>query len=302
MMATCNDGNFKGIETMKNFLFVLTMLAAASASSAFGDTLSSIETLTWEFGSATTNQPEVNGVYCGPYQYVISGAAVVSPATTLVVPNGTVNGFCIDYTTPTPVGQNYSENVYQLSCTGGTISGTASDIVALNNAEKAVIQLVGYYVQIQGNTLPPQLSYGSTQQNDALGLQLALWDVINGVAVPSSSSAFNISDGSAANAAIAEANLLLDNYTTAPTTTPVYAIVTPGEQIQGIVFGSQTKVPEPVGIVAIASLGLCGLPIGLARFFRRRRQRAEGTTPRGERGGLGMSSDYRHRKRSGQLA
>jgi hypothetical protein len=268
---------------MKKCVLVLMVLAAVSATKALADYDTNVGSVDFYLTTTTLTQPILaGGDVLGPYQYTFSDATGGNnPINTTLAPV-TTTGFCVDFATPIdayPATYN-GASVYKL--TGNGIDSSAANIQALNTAEAKVLQMVGNYVQT--NTVPPPLGYGVGSQDNALGLQMALWSVINGVAIPAGTtdgslpSAFQSGiSATDANLAITAANAFVNSTEGYVGGSPptVYAIVTAGDdQIQGLVFQDQLgndTLPEPAGLISIASLGLCGLPIGARAWYRRRR-------------------------------
>ncbi len=196
----------------------------------------------------------------------------------------TLVGFCVDYTTDVGVGQTINSNIYKLDGAGnipelvpGQGTNPTGNVFKLNQADAnsdSIRKLVGYYIQL-GNSLPP----GNMTNANGVGLQLALWKLINGIPVSNGwVNGSGVDFTTAVTGAEAIANTLLSGYAGTHTlATDVLAIVPNGSdptgnyQLQGIMFDDHVTinlpdVPEPVGLVALASLGICCLPVGVARF------------------------------------
>ena len=139
--------------------------------------------------------------------------------------------------------------------------------------------------------------YKPTVSTASTALQLAIWAVVTDPTTPTNvgdsvnaggntNPAFYVPKGSTGKATntgdpvqIANAWLQGMGSTTADSNLGVYALVpTTGEQIQSIVLaftpgGNQGgSVPEPMGLISLASMGLIGLPIALGSIYRRRRR------------------------------
>jgi hypothetical protein len=163
-----------------------------------------------------------------------------------------------------------------------------------------ITQLAAQYIGAGGNP-----SAGASTLSSAF--QMALWAVttdpytnIAGGGTPGSPAystgnsaggytSFSTVEGSSTNVAKAPAAAGSDtlaaeeiaNFWLAELNTPsVVALPNPniysfvpsnGTQIQGLVFANPlTFTPEPVGLVGLAGLALCGLPVGAYSFYRRR--------------------------------
>jgi hypothetical protein len=247
------------------------------------------------------NGSTVDG-YLGPYTYQFTSVTAdhTGGALTSAVQGLTTNGFCVDLVDE--IGQQgYSAYVYSLTSSASVspyalqnISGGTSN----NGLAVAHLQeLAGEYVKAAGAgaLLNPQagiLSYA---------LQYAIWDVVTVPRPPAGSnynlatSPFLVSDslgdaltsntaapGTAGATAVTIANYWLAHMgdsSVVPFTSLYSLVPTNGDQIQSVVldlgsFTPQTgnPVPEPVGLVGLVGLALCGLPIGANVLYRRFRR------------------------------
>lgn len=283
---------------LRRCIFVLMLLVVATAGNVFGDTL--VGAVTYAVYGGGYNGATVDDGYVGPYQFTFTGSVPAPGQVNPISNNSTAIGFCLDYVTNVYVGSTTASDVYLLDGAGNIPNpvppaspippgdpGNQPNINNLNAVDAKVLQLVGYYQSINSNS--PSLVPSLTDYK-AVGLQLALWSVING---PSNGGTFSLSSNpftgysstfsatDASNALNYATNTLLANYTTftGSPTYSVYAIVPQSNtQIQGVYWaqppvgsGGVPAVPEPVGLVALASLGLCCLPIGMVSLRNRRR-------------------------------
>lgn len=275
---------------MKRVIPVLVLLAIATASTAFGD-LGSIGTLKFSIDANAINpytlvNTSVEQGYAGPYQYDLNGG-------------GTINGFCLDLTTDIPVSTQFTFDIYQLDPTGfqGIPGGSptpppGNNIYQVNQAEKAIVSLVGYYLKDTGSAgvIPPLYGNGdgAPLSYQAVGLQLALWKIIDNATTTSFANPSTNSPN-----AIAYMNTLLTDINSAAkligggsytgaagSEFNVEALVAKGgnpEQIQGLLINNglpNEPTPEPAGLVALASMGLIALPFGARKVRIRRRKLA----------------------------
>jgi hypothetical protein len=283
---------------MKRVIAVMILLTLASVGRVFGDESTSLGTITYDLVSVSGAN---NGsVYCGPYSYSFTkpnpGSGVPEQLYSMTAGHLTANGqpdpktivgFCVDYVTDVGINQPINSNIYQLDGSGTVPSlvpgqsatdGTGN-VYNLNKADSngdSIRKLVGYYIQL-GNSLPP----GSMTNTDAVGLQLALWKLINGKPVDNGwiQSSGGV-DFTSANGAEAFANTLLSGYQNTRTLAADVLVLVPNGsdpvgnyQLQGIMFDGTATInipdaPEPRGLVALGSLGLCCVPFG-ARYLRR---------------------------------
>ncbi len=277
---------------MRRAVPLAMLLMAVSASTVFADT--NVGTVSYTLNSLIYNQPTANGVFCGPYSYDFSNPLdnnnlVTNPQglPNPIVP-GTSQGFCLDYTQEVTFNTSYPSNVYLLAPasngTGNIPSIPPNDpgIGNLNAVDAKVVDAVSYWVDVKGNVNGPIAWNGSAGAVSSLGLQLALWEIINGngkgFTMPTDTQ-FGTYNGhdpittAEADTALSCATDILNHsqnytYTGGP---QVYAIVDQGDQIQGLVFGGgqtgdASPTPEPTGLIALASLGLCAVPVGARKW------------------------------------
>ncbi len=271
---------------MKRVIGVVMAVMVTTASAALADTNDG--SITYQIGGSfngLTVLDQGQYGYVGPYDYTLTGNNPNVPSN-----NNVLTGFCLDLITFVG-GQQVPSTLWELDGTG-TIPQTYQNETNLDNADSKVIRLIGYYLHNSGS-LPPN---GVTDA-EGIALQMALWEVINGPTNGGSFTTDSATFGGSTSILSEAASLggvytgtvkgladwLAKHYTDENyyATSGVYALV-PGTdtQIQGIVLdGAKVTdvppAPEPTGLTALASLGLCGLPIGMVWRRSRRCRKVE---------------------------
>ncbi len=284
---------------MKKCILVLTLLTAATASNAFGDTF--IQLVNMELTNVSgqvlyaSSIDGGGGVYAGPYQFTINGGTPF-------------NAMCVDPDTNINTNQTYTTQVWSLDSsdpgnvnptsntvtpTSGTADASGDNVSNFNNYKIRISQLVddyytGYFEAAfpgapAGSSLLPSMS-----EYHAVGLQLAVWDLLLGKALADGIADLGIQPGSTiASGASNYADTLLKDLANHPSEAAfgggmeAFLPINSGNpntvsQIQGIYFttgsgnSGSAPLPEPVGLVSLAGLAFCGLPIGANAWFRRR--------------------------------
>jgi hypothetical protein len=237
----------------------------------------------------------VNGedVYSGPYQYYLTPSAgstsLPSPFSTLSMTESraTVYGYCVDFITNIDTVTTYPANVENLGAAGSLHVSSSNLATATSELEELMTEFVNSGGSLSVTTGPTGGTQGKLQE----ALQLAMWEVVT---VSNSSSRINengsgywlgsqsgyllVMSASKSSDPGAIANYWLDNMAKTQLAPGLnfYSIVptdADNSQIQSVVFGGLSQsdmqpVPEPGGLVGLAGLALCGLPLG-ARAARR---------------------------------
>jgi hypothetical protein len=272
---------------------MLVLLAAGR--SAFADNFGTLDFTVGVPGDTTMNlvaNGQTEDVYIGPYTYSVWNP-VNSAGNTLLTTTFSgatsskptnVTGFCVDYVNNIDVGPAYIANVLSLG-DPGSLQSLGAGTASVSAVATEIKQLMTEY-----ETLPGANPYAPAANTSSTALQLALWAVVTDKTldptnVGNAQGAFYVPGGSTvANLSSTDpvqvANAMLQGMpaTLVDPGLGVYSLVpTDGDQIQSLVltfgsFGPQTSVPEPVSLVGLCGLALCGLPIG-ARAIRRRGRR-----------------------------
>jgi hypothetical protein len=283
---------------MRRCIPVVVLVVLATAGTAFGEFYGTVDMTVGLPGNnqtATFSWASGEEVYVGPYQYNLSNPT--GTVSSLLGGNSlVVNGFCVDFTTNIYVGPSYKTDVLDLGD-----PGTLHNLPVGSSIDSIVphIEELMYEYQNAGGT-------PATPTSSPLGtaLQYALWEVTNAPATAPYNVGNNlISDSygetSASDSVVPSsltgvtlpaqiANFWLNNMDPGDTYykndsfwllgNGIYALVPEdGSQIQSVVIAlgyshNYSGTPEPMGLVALAGLALCGLPVGAKAFFSRFRK------------------------------
>jgi hypothetical protein len=287
---------------MRKHSLILVLAVVATTRIAWGDDPGYYGTVTLNVSLPGGNPvvqfaPESLSCYVGPYQYSLTSpvdsSSNVGVLTGAIGGGLTTTGFCMDLTTNINGDQNYTNTkVYALGDSNARadyVNQNLSSATITTDIEKLVTE---YKLACAPLHLDPT---NPTVNNLSTALQYAIWEIgtqTNGVYnVGNGNGTAYLVGGSSASAAPPTttsalssanpaqiANYWLANMAGATPATGVDELVPTAAngqnaQIQAVMLSLPIPqgLPEPVGLIPLIGMALCGLPIGAAKLCRLRR-------------------------------